>query len=193
MIVKTSRIRQAFSIQFLMGLGLDPCGTYIGHMAVLTVLTKSSILGNNLRHKDNIRSNTVKQYIQEINVLHRLHGLEPPVPDFSCRSNPVAILISNMEKEEDIDQHRAPLTNALAEELIHRGSVSPFTSFASLIRDITVLAQEVGPRAAEIFQRTKNKVDYHTYPSGNQVVKALCAANFKFFDMDGKAITDPIG
>ena len=40
----------------------------------------------------------------------------------------------------------------------------------------------------EYAQTTSKKVDYHTYPSGNKVIKAYTADEFVFFDKVGNTL-----
>ena len=59
-----------------------------------------------------------------------------------------------------------------------------------MLKDIAIVAQEVGPRAAEIVQTTETKPDYHKYPSGRRVLKSLSAKNLTFFDKQGRPVKD---
>ena len=58
----------------------------------------------------------------------------------------------------------------------------------NLLFDITCLACFIGPRVSEYAQKPSNKVDYHTYPSGNKVIKAFIANNFDFYNKAGNTI-----
>ena len=52
----------------------------------------------------------------------------------------------------------------------------------SLLLDIVTLSCYIGPHVSEYPQTTQLKIDYHTYPSGRQVIKAFIADNFAFFN-----------
>ena len=58
----------------------------------------------------------------------------------------------------------------------------------NLLFDITCLGRFIGPRLSEYAQTSPNKVDYHTYPSGNKVIKAFIANNFIFYNKSGSTI-----
>ena len=58
----------------------------------------------------------------------------------------------------------------------------------NLLFNITCLDHFIGPRLSEYAQTSPNKVDYHTYPSGNKVIKAFIADNFVFYDKPGNTI-----
>jgi hypothetical protein len=62
------------------------------------------------------------------------------------------------------------------------GNKSHKLSKEALVKDICIVAHQIGPRAAEYAQKTQTKADVHTYPSGKEVIKALCADRIKFYD-----------
>lgn len=57
-------------------LNLDPCGSYDCKLSVLACVVRSVIRGEHIKNKDGIRSATVNEYNKEINILHKLWGLE---------------------------------------------------------------------------------------------------------------------
>jgi hypothetical protein len=44
------------------------------------------------------------------------------------------------------------------------------------------LSRCIGPPISKYTQTTQAKIDYHTYPSGRQVIKAFITVDFAFFD-----------
>ena len=52
----------------------------------------------------------------------------------------------------------------------------------NLMFDMTCLGRFIGPRVSKYDQTSSKKVDYHTYPSGNKVIKAFTADDIVFFD-----------
>ena len=92
-------------------------------------------------------------------------------------------------REEDIAMQKYPLNSAILEEL---GTVALSScsedSEQNLIFDITCLGRFIGPCVSEYSQASSNKVDYHTYPSGNKVIKAFTADDYIFFDKAGNTL-----
>jgi hypothetical protein len=53
---------------------------------------------------------------------------------------------------------------------------------------MTCLGRFIGPCVSKYAQTSAKKVDYHTYPSGNKVIKAFSADDFVFFDEAGNTL-----
>ena len=53
---------------------------------------------------------------------------------------------------------------------------------------MTCLGRFIGPRVSEYAQTSSKKVDYHTYPLGNKVIKEFTANDFVFFDEAGNTL-----
>ena len=170
----------------MMSLGLDPCGNYATKESILAIYIELLISGENITNREELRSLTIAGYISEINKLHEKRNIQKPI-SLKGPSKP-AILYRNLRAEEDIARRRQPLLPTTAAKIIAAGSAAPSNSKTALISDLLILARLVGPRAAEIVQRTNSKADYHTYPSGKTVVKSLCHDNFTFFDRRGRLI-----
>ncbi len=47
------------------------------------------------------------------------------------------------------------------------------------------LSHFIGPCVSKYAKTTQDKVDYHVYPSGTRVIKALTANDFVFYDKSG--------
>ena len=172
-------------------MNIDPCSLGPVLMSCLVVYTKLVIEGKNIRNKECIRSETVKDYIVDVNKLFTLRQLPVPVPNFSDRTNAVATLIDNLKKEEVVANQRSPLTPAIVAKIITSGKDADPTSLEALMYDIIVISREIGPRAAEISQRKANAPDYHTYPSGKTVIKAICADWWTLYDGSENIIQEP--
>ena len=95
----------------------------------------------------------------------------------------------NHKKEEDIAVQQYPLNSAILANLGTMASSSfLMESKRNLMFDITCLGRFIGPRVSVYAQTSSKKVDYHTYPSGNKVIKALTADDFVFFDKAGNTL-----
>ena len=172
-------------------LGEDPCNhSSEEHMALMTCFIESVIQGVSIKNKDSIRAATVRGYADQINELHKLRGFQQPI--FNSRDNTPFVLIKALKDEENIAKQRRPITEDMASEMIREGNNSNKLSKKALIKDLTIFARQVGPRAAEIAQKTQSKADTHTYPSGRSVIKALCIDRIKCYDHKGRLVIDPI-
>jgi hypothetical protein len=172
-------------------LGKDPCNHSIEeHMALVTCFIESVIQGVSIKNKDSIRSATVKGYADQINELHKLRGFQPPI--FNHRDNAPFILYKALKEEEHIAKQRKPLTEEMVSEIIRLGDNASPESKEACIRDIVKILRLIGPRAAEIVQKTQSKADVHIYPSGNKVIKALCPNRIKGYDNRGRLVLNPV-
>jgi hypothetical protein len=82
-----------------------------------------------------------------------------------------------------------PLNSAILKKLGTMAMSScSMDSEQNLIFDITCLGHYIGLRVSEYAQTSSKKVDYHTYPSGNKVIKAFTANNFVFFNEAGNTL-----
>jgi hypothetical protein len=99
------------------------------------------------------------------------------------------MIITNHKKEEDIAVQQYPLNSAILAQLdTMASSSSSMDSKKNLMFDMTCLVGFIGPRVREYAQTTSKKVYYHTYPSGNKVIKAFTADDFVFFDKAGNTL-----
>ncbi len=84
------------------------------------------------------------------------------------------VIINNITKEENIAKQRAPLDSSIFAKIQQSAQKSNNSdSDWSLFANIVTLAQYIGPQVSKYAQMTKSKANYHTYPSGRQVVKDL--------------------
>jgi hypothetical protein len=156
---------------------------------VCSLHTNLLMVGENINGIGELRSATVAKYLGEVNKLHKFRKVPQPINLKNNRLKP-SVLYNNLHKEETIARRPEPLTTATARRIISESKDSPYTSKKSLLKDIAIVAQEVGPRAAEIIQTTETKPDYHKYPSGRRVLKSLSVKNLTFFDKQGRPVKD---
>jgi len=170
---------------------LDPCGNQSGYERIVAIYVKYVMLGVNYLNKRQVRSATVRGYAESVNTLFTLRGFKPPAV-FDDPSNLVALLISNLKKEEeDIAKQRSPLDNHVFAKLQDKAARSKSKDSADVVLFNTVaLGRITGHRLSEYAQTKQNKVEVHKHPSGREVVKAFTASDFVFFGKSGKRIAD---
>jgi hypothetical protein len=173
-------------------LGQDPCATGNLSDSILSSYTKLLIEGNNIKNKDLIRSDTVKGYLKQVNTLYSKRGLPIPITNFQTSTHSAAILYRNLKAEEDIAAQRSPLLPQMVAEILHAGKKADFFSLEALMLDVVVISREIGPRAAEIAQKVQSRPDYHHYPSGKKVIKAMCEDWRQAYDDRNRIIKNPI-
>jgi hypothetical protein len=94
-----------------------------------------------------------------------------------------SILVTNMPCEEEIPRQRSPLDNEIFAHLRNTAKASNCDDLVyNLHFNIVALGRYIGPRLSKYAQTTQDKVDYHTYPSGHQVIKAFINGNYVFYD-----------
>ena len=83
------------------------------------------------------------------------------------------IIVTNLSKEENVCQLWKSL-DARIFATIQRMALNTKSddSKLSLLLDVTTLSCYVGPCMSKYTQTKWDRVDHHTYPSGNHVVKA---------------------
>ena len=165
----------------------DPCGHQDGWGRVLAIYAKYVMTGTNWYQKQNVRSGTVRSYALAAAELFTLRGFDSPV-DLDDKSNWVTIIVSNLEKEEEITRQRSPLTSKICAELKRMADTSHNDSLEMLVFNIKAFGRITGPRVSEYAQTSQDKVDVHKYPSGNEVIKAFIAEDFEFFDKKGNPV-----
>ena len=127
----------------------------------------------NYYNRDNLCFKTLLGYAKAINTLFILCAFKPPV-DINNENNMAGILINNLIEEENIATQRSPLNNAIFSQIQQAACISNNPdSDHSHLSNIGTLSCYIGPRVSKFSQTTQSKVDYHIYPSGRQVIKAL--------------------
>ena len=111
---------------------------------------------------------------------------EYPSPvDFEDKINWTTIIVNNLKTEEDIASQRIPLDDKIHTELIDMGNKAGKDSAESLVSEIVSTGKATGYRASEHSQKTQDKVDYHQYPSGKEIMKSLNGNDVVFADSKG--------
>ena len=145
----------------------------------------------NLVNRDKIRAGTVAGYMKSVNALFVKRNLPAPI-DLKNKKDKVAILISNLKSEEAVANQRNPFTPQMVAEFIRRGNESDHMSLPSLVKDIIISGREIGYRASETCQTNSTLPDYHVYPNGNKVIKALCEDWWTGYDANGNIVPDVV-
>lgn len=165
----------------------DPCGNEQGFEFVLGCYAKYVALGDNWKNMTEVRSKTTRGYLEAVETLFKLRGYKSPIV-WDDDQNLAAMVVKNLEKQEEIANQRSSLTNEIFAELIRRGNEAEKGSEEWLVMMVAKLGKVIGPRISEYGQKTQSKVDVHEYPSGKKVVKAFTREDFEFFDTSGKRI-----
>ena len=189
--IETEAARQAHYIKWADIIGIpDPCGPHLGYQRIVAIYTKYVQCGVNYNNIQVLRSHTVRGYAEAVNNLFKLRRFAPPA-DLTDPNNMTSILVTNMMREEEIARQRAPLDNEIFAQLRKSARASKCDDSAqSLLFDIVALGRYIGPRLSEYAQTTQDKIDYHTYPSGHQVIKAFIGDDFVFYDSKKRVLTD---
>jgi len=75
------------------------------------------MLGINWNNKNELRSKAVREYFNAVNNLFLLRNFPPPV-NFDDKQNMAAVIVHNLEREEDIATQRKPITMEMFAEII---------------------------------------------------------------------------
>ncbi len=142
----------------------------------------------NYYNRDVLCSSTLSRYATAVNTLFHLQGFKE-LTDLSNTNNLAGIAINNLIKEENIARLCKSLDNAIFAEIQHAVRLShSINSNCSLLFGVLTLAHFIGPHVSEYAQATQDNVDYHTYPSGTQVIKAFMAHDLNFQDKNGNVL-----
>ncbi len=187
--VETEAARQSHYIFWCSIIGIpDPCGNKIGYQCIVTIYAKFVMCGINYYNKDFLRLSALRGYATAVNTLFQLRGFKQPT-NLSNPSNMPGIIINNLIKEETVASQHSPLDSTIFAELQQAASSShSWDSDQNLLFDILTLARFIGPCVSEYAQTTKDKIDYHVYPSGTCVIKAITANDFVFYDKNGHVL-----
>ena len=140
--------------------------------------------GVNYNNMATLRSATCRCYAQDVAKLFVLREYPSPV-DFEDKTNWTTIIVNNLKTEEDIATQRLPLDDRIHAELINMGNKAGKDSAESLVSEIVSTGKATGYRASEHSQKTQDKVDYHQYPSGKEIMKSLNGNDVIFADSKG--------
>ena len=188
--IETEGARQAHFIKWCQLYGIeDPCGPERGRERLVAIYIKYVILGVNYNNKTMIRSETAAGYAKAVNTLFELRGFPHPA-NFKVADNMSAVIIHNLEREENIARQRNSLDNEIFAQLQQMAAKTSTDSVEQVVFNMVAFGRITGPRAGEYSQKTLDKVEVHKYPSGTTVVKAFIKSDFEFFDRRGRLITD---
>ena len=90
-----------------------------------------------------------------------------------------------MEKKEEKAFQRKPLDAKVNAEIIKSGNQAGRNSLEATVADIATNGKASGWRVSEHSQTKLNDMDYHKYPSGKEVMKAINGNDIIFSDKNG--------
>ena len=117
--------------------------------------------------------------------MFELRNFPNPV-DFSDENNWTTIIVHNLEREENIAKRRKPLNSKIFAKIIEQADLANEDGLEALVANVCAAGRTLGFRRGEICQTKADKVDYHTYPSGKKVMKALSGNSIRFMDANEK-------
>jgi len=134
-----------------------------------------------------LRYDTIKGYAEAAITLFLLRDFPVPFsPD--DKTSIAATILRNIKEEENIAVQRAPLTVEMFAVMLQDLIRLDFLSMESCIIDQAILGRYIGPRLSEYGQKSHNRAEYHDFPSGKSVLKAICADDIIFLGKDGRRI-----
>ena len=174
--IETQAARQSHYIKWCISHSIpDPCGPDIGYDRIVAIYLKDVILGTNFYNYDEVCGMTACGDAEAVNILFQKRGFPQPVC-FSEAGNVPAVIIVNLEKEQEIAPQKSPLDNRIFAQLHARTAASKSPdSVNNVFFNLLAVAHYVSPRLSEYAQMKQSAVDYHIYPSGKKVVKAFTA------------------
>jgi hypothetical protein len=159
-----------------------------GYQQIVAIYAKYVMSGINYYNRDVLHSSTLRGYATAVNTFFHLGNLKEPT-DLPNTNNMASSIINNLIKEENIASQCKPLENAIFAKIQRAVRSSHSINFnRSILCDVLTLASFIGPRVSENALTTQDKVDYHTYPSGTQVIKVFTAHNFIFHNKNGNVL-----
>jgi hypothetical protein len=186
--LETVRARQAHFIKWCYAKHIvDPVGPEGGWQFVLAIYVKYVMTGVNYLNKSSVRSATCKGYALDAARLFTLRGYPSPV-DFSDPRCWTRIIVKNLEREEDIARQRKPLDASIHAEIIRFAREASKDSLEEVVSNVIAAGKFLGWRASEHSQTSQDKVDYHKYPSGKEVMKAINGNDVIYTDKKGRLI-----
>ena len=127
---------------------------------MVAIYIKYVILGVNYNNKSMIRSDTASGYAKAVNTLFELRGFPHPA-NLQVADNMSAVIIRNLEREEDIARQRHPLDNDIFAKLqqLAANSKSP-DSVEHVVFNMVAFGRITGPRAGEYAQKTSQDLSH---------------------------------
>jgi len=158
---------------------VDPVGPQKGWAFVVACYIKYVMLGVNYKNIKIIRSATCKGYAESVSRLFALRGYPNPV-DLADESNYTRLIVHHLEREEDVAKQRKPLDSKIFAEAKRMADEASEDSLEAVCFNAIAVARILGLRRSEHVQTKKDEVDYHEYPSGKKVIKALIGNDIMF-------------
>ena len=111
----------------------------------------------------------------------------PSPVDFSNDSNWTKIIVHNLNLEENIATQKKPVDCQIFAEIRRSASKARCNSIKIdvVVANIAAAGKYLGQRASKYSQPKQDEVDYHTLPSGKEIMKAWNANDFIFYDEKG--------
>ena len=150
--------------------------------------------GHTLQRKE-LRSQTIREYLEAINLLFTSHSFDAPV-DFDDKksiSTNVYDSVKTWESEPNQRTYMAP--EVLAALMTKAAAVAQNApdSLIPVVCDWVLLSRYTGFRLCEYGQKTQTRIEYHTVGHNQKhIMKAMQRSDFRFFDAQGNVITDLI-
>ena len=139
-----------------------------------------------------LRAQSVKEYLQSVNNLFIAHDFAPPI-NFELKKAPPALFYENVKIWQNKPNRRTHLTPEFLSELLLRAKKDKAsTGLVAAMADFTILGRYTGIRLSEYGQSTQQTAAHHTMPSGRKILKAFRRGDFVFKDKAGQTIADPI-
>lgn len=158
----------------------------------LVSLYAVDIIGGNNINQLELRAQTIREYLAEVNNLFSSRGYNEPV-DFSRPDRAPALFYHNVKTWETEPNRRTHITPEFLSEFFTKANDDPTgLSFTSSMLDWTILGRFTGFRLGEYGQSTQQAIDFHETPNGNKIMKAFCRNDFAFFDKQGRRVSDPV-
>ncbi len=121
--------------------------------------------------------------------LFRLRGFPDPFK-FNDNSSMAATILKNYEEQENIATQRSPLNERFFASMLEIMDSSDFMSKEHTLCDLAILSRYLGFRLSEYGQKSHSKPEYHVFPGGKEVLKAISSQDLVFFRKDGKQLIE---
>lgn len=134
-----------------------------------------------------MRYDTILGYVKAAIELFQLRNLPPPFL-LDNKGSIAACILANIKDEENIAVQRAHLSVEMYAEILKRSKESNLLSMEQCIADFAILGRYLGPRLTEYAQKSYQRAEIHKFPSGKEVVKAICSEDIIFTNEHGRVV-----
>ena len=166
-----------------------PCGGGAPYEQLVACYAEWIISGNNYYNLE-LRSGTVREYLEAVNDLFERQNFLAPV-NFGSAQNLPALLYRDYKTWEDEPNRRSPFTVDMILEMMSQAKEAGPDSFEASLVDWVLVGRYVGQRCGEFAQTTQLKEDYHVTPRGKKILKAFTRGDIRFFNDQGRLILNP--